>query len=162
MKIQKLLPVLLLVFVLSLLFVVPVLAQGEVPEVPGLDLTVAQLFWVGLITSGLVVVLRFVLGFLAKQQIDPPDWVLQLIVYIVSGAVAYLWFPPAVPSLPQIPSGAEVPEIVNAYNAFVAALISSLSGFFVTAHLLYKAFIKHIRDQLAKKFYPARFDSYPQ
>lgn len=140
------------------IFVLPVMAQGETPpEIPGLDLTVNQLVLVGIITSALVTVVRFVWEFFAKKKIEVPDWVMQLLVYVVSGAVALLWFPPSLPPLPQLPAGAELPEIVDAYNVFLGSLLTTLSGFLVVAHLFYKWFIQKVRENLGKKFMPELF-----
>jgi len=155
MKLSKFTRRFLLLFAVVLIaasLVIPVLAQGETPpEVPGLELTVQQLVLVGLITSALVAFLRFLVELLSKKNLVLPDWVMQAIVYLVSGVVAYLWFPPTLPALPTIPPGSELPDIVALYNTFLATLLTALSAFFVVAHLFYNWFIKKVRENLVRK-----------
>lgn len=146
------------ILVIAAFLVMPVLAQGETPpEVPGLELTAQQLVLVGLITSALVAFVRLLIELLSKQNLALPDWVMQAIVYAVSGGVAYLWFPPTLPALPTVPPGSELPDIVALYNTYISTLLTALSAFFVVAHLFYRWFIKKVRENLIRKLVsPAR------
>lgn len=116
------------------------------------NLTAEQLLLIGFIASALVIFFRLVIEVMAKMKLQLSDLWMRIIVYVVSGGVAYLWFPPAVPPLPDF--FGEFPGIVVNVLDFAARLFTVLSVFFVVAHSIYELLLRKVKNAIGAVLLP--------
>jgi uncharacterized membrane protein len=146
--------VMLLVFFFGISNVYALNASQEVEPV----LTADQIVVVGLVATILLNVLRLAYEFAAKQKFAIPELGMQAIVMIVSGVLAYLWYPLILPIRPVL-AGADTPTIIQLILKYVSDWIILLGAFFAVSHFFYRLLIKRIKDGLGAvivpKVYPA-------
>lgn len=122
-------------------------------------LTPEQIFTLGLIASVLVTVLRFVYEALAKQKVTLPDWVMLVIVYIVSLVTGVLWFPQALPTLPIIILGDPI-GTGTVILTYVTSLLVVLTAYTTSAAVIYAFVIQKVKDGLSRKFLPKLYPTF--
>lgn len=106
----------------------------------------AELLFVIAITSSVIV---WVVKFASGRGANIPDVYLTGGVYIVSGVLAFLFAPVA---LPPFPPFVDLASFVPALIAYIGALLVPLSAFVGFAGLVYQALIKKVLDGIAEKF----------
>jgi len=143
--------VLMLAVLATVLFVMPVLAQGETPLEPVLDPT--QVVLVGIVTTVLLNVFRLIYEYARKKKWQVPELAMQGVVLAVSIGLAWLWFPAALPQLPVFTG--ELPDMVMAGFNYLGLLVAALAGMFGTSHFLYKLIVKGIKNGLGELFMPS-------
>ena len=111
-----------------------------------MELSPEALFAIGLVASVIVWALKL----LAQNGQAVPDAVLTDGVYVVSGVLALLFNPVA---LPMFPPFIDLASFVPALIAWIGALLVPLSAFAGFAALVYQVLLKKILDGVSAKLF---------
>lgn len=117
-----------------------------------ITLSPEQIVTLSLIASVLVIVLRFIYEIAKKKSLVVPDWVMLVLVYVVSLLVGILWFPQALPPLPMIPP--EPLAAVGAVLGFIGSVLAMLTVYATVAALIYDILLKKVKDGLGQLLLP--------
>lgn len=134
--------VLMLVLLATVLFAMPVLAQGETPPDP--VLTTVQLFVIGAVASALVWGIKA----LKKRGTTIASGWLTIGVYVISFGLAFAFAPLA---LPPFPPFADAVTFVQALLNYISALLIPISALAGAATLVYNVLLKRILDGIGER-----------
>ena len=167
---KKFLPVFFAIAALVLLasaIAFPVFAQAATP--PGaiatvastpVNFTLSQLAAIGVIASFLVILIRLLLEIAMKRKFVVPDWVMIVIVYVFSFAVAVWWFPQAMPTFP-IFSPTDPVSWVPAFLGYVSNVLVALTAYAAAAGAIYAVLFQKVKDGIGQVVAPAAYPPLP-
>ncbi len=127
---------------------------------PGVQLSLSQMAVIGVLASFLVMFFRLLLEMAQKRKFVVADWVMILIVYVVSFAVAVWWFPQALPPLP-VYSLTDPVSWVPFTLTYLGQLLTALSAYATAAGVIYYFLFQKVKDSLGPVIAPAAYKELP-